>query len=362
MSSTFGQYLRLTLFGQSHGPAVGVTVEGLPAGMRIDMDALRDELRRRAPGRNDLTTPRREPDEPEFLSGVMDGVLTGQPLTVIFPNKDARDAGGAPKLDRPRPGHADYTNHVRYYGFEDGRGGGFSSGRLTVCLVLAGALCKQFLASEGICICSHISRLGSLTDNPLAEWRGDTAFLREMALPTLRPGLADEMAAVIRQAREAGDSVGGEVTCRLDGLPAGLGAPFFDSVESVLSQLLFSVPGIKGVCFGDGPAFAVKKGSEMNDAFRMRDGAVVTATNHSGGVQGGITNGMPVLFSCIVRPTPSIAVKQQTVSLLHQTDTTLSVQGRNDPCLLPRICPVIEAAAAIGITELWKERMACQPY
>ncbi|MBR6954051.1 MAG: chorismate synthase [Clostridia bacterium] len=358
MSSSFGQYLRLSIFGQSHGPAVGITVEGLPAGMRVDEEALRQALARRAPGRSPLTTPRREQDEPEFLSGIRDGVLTGQPLCAIFRSRDQHSGDYEDPLDRPRPGHADYTGHVRFYGFEDSRGGGSFSGRLTAPLVLAGALAAQFLRAQGIRIASHISRLGSLRDDPIGEAGGDLGFLAGMVLPTLRPGLAGEMEALILRAKAEGDSLGGAVTCRVDGLPAGLGAPFFDSVESTLARLLFSVPGIKAVSFGDGFDFAGGRGSEMNDAFRVEAGRVVTATNHSGGVNGGITNGMPLLFTCAVRPTPSIARPQETVSLSRMENVPLTVRGRHDPCLLPRVCPVVEAVAATGLTELWMERLA----
>ena len=358
MSSSFGNYLRLSIFGQSHGPAVGITVEGLPAGMQVDTEALRAALARRTPGRDPLTTARRETDEPEFLSGIRDGVLTGQPLCAVFRNRDQHSEDYEDPLDLPRPGHADYAGHVRYYGHEDSRGGGSFSGRLTAPLVLAGALAAQFLAGQGVRIASHISRLGSLTDDPIGEAPGDLGFLAGMRLPVLRTGLAAEMEAAILQAREAGDSLGGAVACRVDGLPAGLGAPFFDSAESTLARLLFSIPGIKAVSFGDGFGFAEARGSEMNDAFRMAGDQVVTATNHSGGVNGGVTNGMPLVFTCAVRPTPSIALPQETVSLRRRENAAITVRGRHDPCLLPRICPVVEAAAAIGLTELWMERLA----
>ena len=356
MSSSFGSHLRLSLFGQSHGPCVGVTVEGLPAGLRVDREALLAACRRRSPGQSALTTSRKEADEPEFLSGIRGDVLTGQPLCIVIRSQNARSEDYGEVLDLVRPGHADYTGHVRYYGFEDFRGGGSFSGRLTAPLVAAGALAAQFLAGEGVSVFSHISQLGSLRDDSIGEAAGDLAFLRDLPLPTLRPGLAGEMEQAILAAREAGDSVGGAVTGRVDGLPAGLGAPFFDSVESVLSHLFFSIPGVKAVSFGDGFGFAAGRGSEMNDAFRMEGGRVVTATNHAGGINGGITNGMPLLFTCAFRPTPSIAQPQQTVSLQRGENAVLSVHGRHDPCLLPRACPVVEAMAALGLAELWMER------
>ncbi len=356
MSAVFGEHLRLTVFGQSHGEAVGAVLDGFPAGMAIDMDAVEKQLRRRAPGRSALSTARREEDRPEIVSGVLNGVTTGQPLCVLIRNEDARPGDYGDAVDLLRPGHADYTGHVRYHGFEDARGGGSFSGRLTAPLVFAGALCRQFLASRGVAVRSHISRLGDLTDDPIGGAEGGLSFLEDMPLPVLRGGLAEEMETAIREAAEAGDSLGGAVTCRVDGLPAGLGAPFFDSAESVLSRLLFSIPGVKGVAFGDGFAFASGRGSGMNDAFCLRDGGIGTVTNHSGGINGGVTNGMPLLFTCAVRPTPSIAKEQRTVSLQRMEETVLSVRGRHDPCILPRVCPVIEAMAAIGLTELWLER------
>lgn len=361
MSSFFGQHLRLSLFGQSHGEAIGITLDGLPAGMTIDMPRLEREMARRAPGQSALTTARKEPDAPEFLSGVMNGVTTGQPICAIIRNTNQRSRDYGTGVDLVRPGHADYTGHVRYFGFEDWRGGGSFSGRLTAPIVLAGALCSQWLEQQGVRIASHISRLGELCDDSLlaVDSSADLSALKAMHLPVLRPGLDAQMEQAILVAKKDQDSIGGEIECRVDGLPAGLGAPFFDSVESLLSHLLFSIPGVKGVAFGDGFAFARSRGSQMNDAFRVENGRVVTQTNHSGGVNGGITNGMPVVFRCAVRPTPSIALPQQTVSLQRMENASLQVQGRHDPCILPRAVPVVEAMAAIGVMELWKERQTC---
>ncbi|MBR6029013.1 MAG: chorismate synthase [Clostridia bacterium] len=362
MSSVYGLSLKVTLFGQSHGPAVGVVLDGFPAGMAIDEEALRFQLSRRAPGQSALSTPRVERDEPEFLSGVMAGVTTGQPLCAVIRSASQRSADYGEALDLLRPSHADYTGHVRYYGFEDFRGGGSFSGRLTAPIVLAGALCRQYLSAQGIRIAAHISRLAGLTDDPIAGLPAETDFsgLQRMTLPTLRPGLSEEMEAAILDAKCEGDSVGGCVSVRVDGLPAGLGAPFFDSVESVLAHLLFSVPGVKGVSFGDGFALADMRGSEANDPFALgAEGQIVTRTNHAGGVNGGITNGMPLLLTCVFRPTPSIAKPQQTVSMRTHQEATLAVRGRHDPCIVPRAMPVIEAMTAIGLMDLWKERAAC---
>lgn len=360
MSSFFGQQLRLALFGQSHGEAIGITMDGFPAGMTIDMERVAAEMQRRAPGSSSLTTPRKEADVPEILSGVMDGRTTGQPICAVIRNTNTRSADYGEGVDLLRPGHADYTGHVRYFGFEDWRGGGHFSGRLTAPIVFAGALCSQWLEQQGISIVSHIQQLGRVKDASLMDCENvDAAELKKMHLPVLRKGVDAEMEQEAMAALQAQDSVGGVIECRIDGLPAGLGAPFFDSVESVLSHLLFSVPAVKGVEFGEGFGFAALRGSQANDPFCMEDGKVVTATNHSGGVQGGITNGMPVIFRCAVRATPSIAKTQQTVSLRAGENAEINIHGRHDPCILPRAVPVIEAMAAIGVMELWKERQAC---
>ena len=361
MSSTFGQQLKLSIFGQSHGEAIGVTLDGFPAGMVIDMDRLLSEMARRAPGQSALTTARREADAPEFLSGVLNGKTTGQPICILIRNTNQRSRDYGDGVDLVRPGHADYTGHVRYFGQEDWRGGGSFSGRLTAPLVAAGALCSQWLEKQGVRIACHIQQLGSVKDVAFlaAKPDADYAYLKSMHLPVLTPGLDAQMEAEAMAAREEGDSVGGVIECMVTGLPAGLGAPFFDSVESEISHLLFSVPAVKGVEFGEGFGFAALRGSQANDAFRMDGDHVVTETNHSGGVNGGITNGMPVIFRCAIRPTPSIAQKQQTVSLKTGENAELEIHGRHDPCILPRAVPVIEAMAAIAVVDLWKERQGC---
>lgn len=360
MSSFFGQHLRLSLFGQSHGEAIGITMDGFPAGMEIDMSRVQAEMQRRAPGQSSLTTPRKEPDLPEILSGVLNGRTTGQPICAIIRNTNTRSADYGDGVDLLRPGHADYTGHVRYFGFEDWRGGGHFSGRLTAPIVFAGALCSQWLESQGVEIVSHIQRLGNIQDESMmAAKTVDAAALKKMTLPTLNPQIAQVMEREIFRAAEEQDSVGGVIECMISGLPAGLGAPFFESVESVLSHLLFAVPAVKGVEFGEGFGFAALRGSQANDPFDVKNGCIVTTANHSGGVQGGITNGMPVVFRCAVRATPSIGQPQQTVSLRSGQREMLSIRGRHDPCILPRAVPVVEAMAAIGMMELWKERQSC---
>jgi len=361
MSSSWGQHLRLSIFGQSHGEAIGVTIDGLPAGMEIDMERLLAEMARRAPGQSALTTARKEPDAPEFLSGVLNGRTTGQPICLVIRNTNQRSRDYGDGVDLVRPGHADYTGHVRYFGFEDWRGGGSFSGRLTAPIVAAGALCSQWLEQQGVRIACHVQQLGRVRDASFlaADPAADYSYMKQMHLPVLTEGLDQQMEQEAMAARSAADSIGGVLECMITGLPAGLGAPFFDSVESGISHLLFSVPAVKGVEFGEGFGFAQLRGSEANDAFRMADGRVVTETNHSGGVNGGITNGMPVIFRCVIRATPSIGQNQKTVSLKTGEDAELAVHGRHDPCILPRAVPVIEAMAAIAVMEIWKERAAC---
>jgi len=361
MSSTWGQHLKLSIFGQSHGEAIGVTLDGFPAGMEIDMDRLLAEMARRAPGQSALTTARKEADAPEFLSGVLNGRTTGQPICIVIRNTNQRSRDYGDGVDLVRPGHADYTGHVRYFGFEDWRGGGSFSGRLTAPLVAAGALCGQWLETQGVKIACHIQQLGGVQDASFmdADPNADYTYMKQMHLPVLTEGLDEQMNAAAMAARNDCDSIGGVIECMATGLPAGLGAPFFDSVESTISQLMFSVPAVKGVEFGEGFGFAAMRGSRANDAFRMSDGKIITETNHSGGVNGGITNGMPVIFRCAIRPTPSIAQKQQTVSLKTGENAELEIHGRHDPCILPRAVPVIEAMTAIAILDLWKERQAC---
>lgn len=361
MSSSWGQHLRLSIFGQSHGEAIGVTIDGLPAGMEIDMDRMLAEMARRAPGQSALTTTRKEPDAPEFLSGVLNGRTTGQPICLVIRNTNQRSRDYGDGVDLVRPGHADYTGHVRYFGFEDWRGGGSFSGRLTAPLVAAGALCSQWLEAQGVNIACHVQQLGGVKDASFmdADPAADYTYMKQMHLPVLTDGLDQQMEQEAMAARNAADSIGGVLECMITGLPAGLGAPFFDSVESEISRLMFSVPAVKGVEFGEGFGFANLRGSQANDPFRMAGGEVVTTTNHSGGVNGGITNGMPVIFRCVIRPTPSIGQAQQTVSLKAGENAELAVHGRHDPCILPRAVPVIEAMAAIAVMEMWKERAAC---
>ncbi len=344
MSSSYGENLRITIFGQSHSAAVGVTVEGLPAGEHIDMDVLQHFLDRRAPGQNAWSTARREPDVPEFLSGIAGGKTSGAPLTAIIRNRDVRSQDYESLRRMPRPGHADYTAQVKYKGAQDSAGGGHFSGRLTAPLCIAGGICLQFLAKEGITVISRIASIGSVTDDaPLKASTADKEF------PVVTDESGEAMKAEIAKAKEELDSIGGVIECHVLGLPAGIGDPMFGGLENRIAQIVFGIPAVKGVEFGAGFAAARMRGSENNDPFTVQDGRVITTTNHCGGILGGISNGMPLVFRAAVKPTPSIGRPQQTVDLETMKDTTLKINGRHDPCIVPRAVPVMEAAAAIAV-------------
>ena len=351
MSSTYGENLKLAIFGQSHGPAVGMTMDGIPAGLPVDLEKLQQFLNRRAPGQNDWSTPRREEDQPEFLSGIVDGFTCGAPIAAVIHNRNTRSADYEQLKDCPRPGHADYTAQVKYGGFQDAAGGGHFSGRLTAPLCIAGGLCKQWLQERGIQIGAHILAIGECGDvffdpmDPELESVG-TGF------PVLDPEAGKAMIAQISLAREAGDSLGGIIECAVTGLPAGIGEPMFGGVESRIAQIVYGIPGIKGVEFGIGFDCACVPGSQSNDSFSILDGRVVTETNNAGGILGGITNGMPVIFTAAVKATPSISCTQQSVSLSRLEDVPLNIRGRHDPCIVPRAVPVVEAAAAIAIYDM----------
>lgn len=350
--------MRHMIFGESHGPAIGVVLEGVPSGVQLDLGQIAFELARRAPGKNLLSTARKEADEPEILSGLFEGFTTGTPLCAMIRNTDTRSRDYAKTKDLPRPGHADYTGFMRYQGYNDYRGGGHFSGRLTAPLVFAGAVAKQVLAGEGIVIGAHIRSIAGIEDMPFQNGQlpltaGLLQALREKEFPVLLDDRGVEMQQAILAARNAKDSVGGVIECAVLGLPAGIGAPDYgENVEGIFSQQLFAVPGVKAVGFGDGFGFAALRGSEANDPLYLKNGEVTSPTNHSGGVNGGITNGLPILFEAALRPTASIAQEQDTVNLDSWTNSKLTIQGRHDPCIVHRAVPVIEAAAALAVCQL----------
>ena len=356
MSSTFGKNLHISVFGGSHTEAIGVVIDGLPAGETIDQDALLRQMARRAPGRDKSSTPRKESDIPRILCGLLDGVTTGAPLCLIIENTNIRSKDYSDLKIHPRPGHADYTAFVRYGGHNDIRGGGHFSGRLTACLVAAGGIARQILQRRGILIGAHALQIGPVFDrrfDPVSISPEELIRLSETYFALLDPEKESAMRDVIEEARMAQDSIGGIVECAVTGLPAGLGSPMFDGVENVLGAALFGVPAVKGVEFGDGFGVAALHGSENNDPFTYgEDGKVKTLTNHAGGVLGGITTGMPLVFRCAVKPTSSISRAQHTIDLSRGCDDTLSVHGRHDPCIVPRAIPVVEGVAAMSLLDM----------
>ena len=351
MSSTYGENLKLSIFGQSHGPAIGMTLDGIPAGLPVDIEELRNFLNRRAPGQNDWSTPRKEEDKPEFLAGLLDGYTCGAPIAAVIHNKNTRSGDYSNLKDCPRPGHADYTAQIKYGGFQDAAGGGHFSGRLTAPLCIAGGLCKQWLEEMGIRIGAHISWLHGLNDTFFDRLSPQIDEVRS-DFPVINEYKAQRMMEIIAQMRAEGDSVGGVIECAITGLPAGLGEPMFGGVESRIASIVYGIPAVKSIEFGIGPSVANIPGSENNDEYYVEDGVIKTRTNNCGGILGGITNGMPLIFSTAIKPTPSISKPQQTVSLSQMKNTTLEIKGRHDPCIVPRAVPVIEAAAAIAIYDM----------
>ena len=350
MSSTYGESIKLSIFGQSHGPAVGMTLDGIPAGLPVDLDALQDFLNRRAPGKNAYSTPRVEEDYPEFLSGIVDGYTCGAPITAVIRNNNTRSGDYSALKDSPRPGHADYPAQVKYQGYQDVAGGGHFSGRLTAPLCIAGGLCKQWLERENIKIGAHLSVVAGIADDPISlDWLNPEFERIGKDFPVLNPEAGKRMQDEIQRARADGDSVGGIIECVVAGIPAGIGNPMFGGMESRIAQIIYGIPAVKGLDFGSGFSGSYLRGSQNNDAYTIQDGTVRTLTNNAGGILGGITTGMPLVFSVAIKPTPSISREQQSISLAKMEDAVLTVQGRHDPCIAPRAVPVVEAAAAIAV-------------
>lgn len=356
MGSYFGRNIRISVFGQSHSEGIGVIIDGFPAGISIDFDALNRFMERRAPGRNDYSTGRNEADSVKFLSGVVNGITCGAPICAVILNTDTRSSDYNNILDIPRPAHADYTAQCKFSGFQDVRGGGHFSGRLTAPLCIAGALCIQYLASRGIQLGAHISSIADIRDTrfqPLGEPVELLERLKSADFPVIDSSVKEAMIAKILAAKSEGDSVGGTIECITTGLPAGIGEPMFYGLENVIASAVFAVPAVKGIEFGNGFEAALLTGSENNDAFYMTgDGDVKTATNNHGGILGGISSAMPLLFRVAIKPTPSIAKEQKSISFSEQKDTTLVIKGRHDPCIVARAVPCIEAVTAIALTDM----------
>lgn len=360
MGNSLGRHLKVMIFGESHGEAIGCVIDGLPAGISIDLDEVKMEMARRRPGQNEFSTPRKEADAFEILSGYFNGFTTGSSLAMIIRNSNQHSRDYEKLRYVMRPGHADYSGYVKYNGFNDYRGGGHFSGRITAPLVFAGAIAKQVLRAHGIRVYAHVKAIHGIMDrpfNPMGEEETLLKNLHKESIPVLDKEAGEKMKAEILSAKYGRDSVGGIIECMALGVPAGLGDPFFDSLESEISHIMFSVPAVKGIEFGDGFGISGLKGSEANDPMKVENGHVVTETNHNGGILGGITNGMPVLFRVAVKPTASISREQDTVDVNTMENTKLVVGGRHDPCIVGRAVPVVEAAAAFVILDAYYENL-----
>lgn len=351
MKNTYGTSLTVTLFGESHGDCIGAVIDGISPGIRIDGNYINQKLTQRRPY-GKISTARVEQDNYKIVSGVFEGYTTGTPLTILIPNENTISKDYSKLSDTPRPSHADFSAECKYHGYQDYRGGGHFSGRVTAALVAAGAILSSALENLGIKIGTHISRLHGVSDRDFENLPKDVEYLSDKLFPVLSPDAEKKMLCEIENAHESGDSVGGILESVILGLPSGLGEPWFDSVESMISHILFSVGGIKGIEFGDGFKFADMLGSEANDPFAIENGKVITTTNRNGGINGGITNGMPITVRCAVKPTPSIYKEQDTISLSSKKSKKLTIAGRHDPAIIHRIRAVVDAALAISAADM----------
>lgn len=359
MGSIWGKQLKISIFGESHGTEIGIVIDGFPAGYRPDMDFIHREIERRAPGQSHLTTQRKEKDEPIIVSGMLGGMTTGAPLCTIIYNEDTRSKDYSYLQTLPRPSHSEYTGGLRYRSYNDIRGGGHFSGRLTAPFVFAGALCKGFLLEKhGIEIGSHIFKVGSVSDTAFDLCTVDHKLLKtlqQMTLPLINHSIEAQIKNEVEAARKDQDSIGGTVECAIVGVEAGIGSPIFENVESRLASILYSIPAVKGVEFGIGFDFSEKRGSQVNDCLEMQGDQILTKTNNCGGVSGGITTGMPIVFKAAFKPTPSISKEQTTLNIENGKQEILKIQGRHDPCIAMRAPVVVEAAAAIAVVDLYLE-------
>jgi len=350
MKNTFGQSLAVTVFGESHGEMIGTVIDGIAPGIPVDTENIKRRLALRRPS-GKISTSRREEDEFSIVSGVYQGYTTGTPVCILIPNKNTKSSDYSELADKPRPGHADYTATCKYHGFQDPRGGGHFSGRITAPIVAAAALIEPALRARGIFVATHISSLYGISDREFSDYTLDASILSEKTFPVLSQESEERMRSAIESAAEEGDSVGGILESVIYGLPSGLGDPYFDSLESTISHAVFSVPGIKGVEFGSGFGFASLKGSAANDAIMTDGERIYTSTNHNGGINGGISNGMPVILRAAVKPTPSIFKQQNTVSLEKMENTTLTISGRHDPAIIHRARAVIDATLILAVAD-----------
>lgn len=353
MKNSFGKSVSLTVFGESHGEAVGCVIDGLAPGLPVERESIEKQLSRRRPS-SELDTPRREKDEFKILSGVFNGKTTGTPVCISIPNENVRS--GDYSYGAARPSHADYAARCKYHGYEDPRGGGHFSGRVTAAIVAAGGILLPALEGMGISVATRILRCAGVSDRELGNTDEDIKALSGKSFPVLDDAAGEKMREMILRAREDNDSVGGVTQTLVTGIPAGVGEPWFDSVESELSHAVFSVGAVKGIEFGAGFAFADMRASEANDALYIENGVVRTKTNNNGGINGGITNGMPIVFNCAVKPTPSIAREQETVNFVTGENEKLTIRGRHDPAIVRRICPVLDSVTALVICDLLARR------
>lgn len=351
MKNTFGQSISVTLFGESHGGEIGAVIDGLAPGITIDEEYIASRLALRRPA-GKISTSRIENDEFRIISGIFNGKTTGAPICIIIPNTNTHSADYEATRALARPSHADFTAHEKYHGFEDYRGGGHFSGRLTAPIVAAGAIAQTALMEKGIILGTHISRLCGISDRKFDIINDDINYLSSAKFPVLDEKAGEKMTEEILKAATDGDSVGGVLECAVTGVPAGVGEPWFDSVESMLSHALFSIPAVKGVQFGDGFGLCDMRGSTANDAFRVKNGKIVTKTNHNGGINGGITNGMPIIFSVAVKPTPSIFKTQETVDFIKGENAEITISGRHDPAIVHRARAVVDAVTALTLCDL----------
>ncbi len=355
MKNTFGNSISITLFGESHGEAIGAVLDGLPAGINIDFDSVDRFLGLRRPS-GLISTPRKEKDNYKILSGVFEGKTTGTPICIMIPNENTHSKDYSATYGKARPGHADYTAFIKYKGCEDYRGGGHFSGRVTAPIVAAGGIVAGILKEKGMEIGTHISKCAGISDIDFNDFSEDIKALSNLAFPVLDAQKGKEMENAILSASQKGNSVGGVLETVVTGLPAGLGEPWFDSMESLLSHGLFSIPAVKGVEFGRGFGCADLLGSEMNDSFYYDGNTVKTKTNNNGGINGGITNGMPVIFRCAVKPTPSISTEQETVDFIKGENTKLKTTGRHDPCIVHRARIVVDSITALVTADLLTQK------
>lgn len=351
VKNTIGNSVMVTLFGESHGKEIGAVIDGIAPGILVDMDFMRHQLELRKP-HGKISTQRVEADEPKIVSGVFEGKTTGTPICILFENQNTKSKDYAKTKDLVRPGHADFTAIEKYHGFADYRGGGHFSGRITTPIVAAGAICIQALREKGIFIGSHIQKCGPIEDRKFMDHAADIEYVNGLQFPVLDPEAAENMRGYMEMAAKEGDSVGGILETIVTGIPSGLGEPWFDTMESMLAHGLFSVPAVKGVEFGAGFGFAEMKGSQANDPFMMQDGKIVTKTNHNGGINGGITNGMPIEFRTVIKPTPSIYKKQETVDVSTMTDADMQIEGRHDPAIIHRARVVVDSMTAIVLCDM----------